>query len=71
MIYYSDKCKNYYFYETSNSFLSETTKINEMWSPYHKRYVPRCFEDCGNKGAFQDFDIPVDSDTHLKQLLNK
>lgn len=47
------------------------TKINEMWSPYHKRYVPRCFEDCGNKGAFQDFDIPVDSDTHIKQLLNK
>jgi MoaA/NifB/PqqE/SkfB family radical SAM enzyme len=47
------------------------TQIKAMWSPYHKRYVPRCFQDCGNKGVYQDFNKPITDKAQIKSLLDE
>lgn len=47
---------------------SKFSKIQKMWSPYHKRYVPKCFATCGNKGVYKDFDKKISNKGELKEL---
>jgi len=58
--YVSDLPKNWNCLKTKtiNEILSHTNfkEIKKMWSPYHNRYVPKCFATCGSKGIYLDFD---------------